>query len=174
MSVIEREKTYLAKYLPEGLKDCRFKQIVDIYIPASENHPTLRIRKNGDTYEMTKKTPINGSDSSEQTEHTISLTPQEFKTLEAVEGKRVQKDRYYYDYKGRTAEIDIFGGDLNGLVEVDFEFDNSEEKDTFDMPDFCLADVTQEKTFAGGMLAGKSYADLKEDLDRYNYVPLSI
>ncbi len=174
MNMIEREKTYLAKYLPEGLKNCRSKEIVDIYIPASEEHPMLRIRNNGDAYEMTKKTPVSGSDSSEQTEYTILLTLQEFKTLESVEGKRVQKDRYYYDYKGRTAEIDIFGGDLNGLVEVDFEFDNSEEKDTFDMPDFCLADVTQEKAFAGGMLSGKKYADIEKDLARYKYIPLTI
>ena len=52
--MIELEKTYLVKKLPEGLKNCEFKEIIDVYIPASSEHPTLRIRKNGDTYEITK------------------------------------------------------------------------------------------------------------------------
>jgi len=31
--MIEREITYLAKELPSGLKDCPFKEIIDVYIP---------------------------------------------------------------------------------------------------------------------------------------------
>ena len=165
----EREKTYLAKYIPEGLLNCRSKEIIDIYVPVSEEHPILRIRKNGETYEITKKTPVNGTDSSEQIEQTIPLTPKEFKVISSVSGKQVRKQRYYYDYRGRIAEIDIFDDDLKGLVIVDVEFDNSEEKNNFKMPDFCLADVTQEKCFAGGVLAGKSYNDLTEDLRKFGY-----
>ena len=43
--MIELEKTYLVKKLPEGLKDCKFKEIIDVYIPESSELPTLRIRK---------------------------------------------------------------------------------------------------------------------------------
>ena len=40
------------------------------------------------------------------------------------------------------------------------------------MPDFCLADVTQEKFIAGGMICGKSYEDIEKELKRFNYVKL--
>ena len=55
---------------------------------------------------------------------------------------------------------------------VDFEFETSEEKESFEMPDFCLADVTQEVFTAGGMICGKSYEDIENDLNRYNYKKL--
>ncbi|MBU4086633.1 MAG: hypothetical protein KKB21_03600, partial [Nanoarchaeota archaeon] len=142
--MIERELTFLAKRLPEGLADCKFKEVLDIYLPKESRHPTLRIRKNGDKYEITKKEPINEGDSSEMLEETIPLTKEEFQELSTIEGKRVRKLRYYYDHNGKTAEVDIFQDDLKGLVIIDFEFETSEEKNTFEMPDFCLANITQE------------------------------
>jgi hypothetical protein len=55
------------------------------------------------------------------------------------------------------------------LILVDFEFKNIEEKDKFLMPDFCLADITQEKFCAAGWLAGKEYSDIEQFLDTYGY-----
>lgn len=172
--MIELEKTYLAKHLPSDLKNCKYKEIIDIYIPRESEHPKLRIRKNGDKFEMTKKEPINESDASKQTEQTIFLTESEFNSLSKLRGKKVEKIRYYYPFNGRTAEIDVFQGKLKGLVLIDFEFEAEEDKTAFEMPDFCLADVTQEKFSAGGMLCGKSYKDIKEELKKYNYKKLMI
>ncbi len=169
MTEIELEKTYLAKYLPEGLKDCPSKEIKDIYVPETEAHPSLRIRKRGDKYEITKKVPVLGNDSSEQYEHTIILTNEEFSALEQVKGKVVRKIRHYYNYNGAQAEVDIFQDDLAGLVLVDFEFKKAEDKNNFEMPDFCLVDVTQDKHFAGGMICGKEYTDLVPHLDELGY-----
>ena len=67
------------------------------------------------------------------------------------------------------AEIDVYQDNLQGLCVVDFEFKTKEEKDAFKMPDFCLCDVSQEKTFAAGLLAGKGYDDIKSFLDKLNY-----
>jgi CYTH domain-containing protein len=169
MTGIELEKTYLAKYLPDGLKDYSSKEIKDIYIPEKEDHPILRIRQRGDKYEITKKQPIHGTDSSEQYEHTIILTKEEFLTLEQVAGKVVRKIRYYYNNNGIQAEVDVFQDDLFGLVLVDFEFKEIVDKNNFAMPDFCLVDVTQDKYFAGGMLCGKKYSDIKSRLDELKY-----
>ena len=168
--MIELEKTYLAKKLPENLKSCKFKEIIDVYIPKSSKHPKLRLRKNGDKYELTKKEPVNDGDASHQTEQTIILTATEFNALnEQLEGKKVHKKRYYYDYKGITAEIDIFQEKLKGLVLIDFEFPTLEEKDLFQMPHFCLAEVTQEDFIAGGMICGKTYEDIEDDLRKFKY-----
>ena len=167
--MIELEKTYLAKSLPAGLKNCKHKEIIDIYIPKPSRHPKLRIRKNGDKYEITKKEPVNTNDASHQKEQTIVLTEEEFNELARLDGKKTHKIRYYYNYKGKTAEIDVFQGSLKGLVIVDFEFETVEEKDAFKMPPFCLAEVTQEEVIAGGMLCGKSYEEIEEELKRFNY-----
>jgi adenylate cyclase len=172
--MIELELTYLAKCIPDSLASCKQKEIFDIYIPKSREHPTLRIRKNGEKFEMTKKEPVMQGDSSKQEEHTIPLTEEEFNELAVLKGKRVRKIRYLYPINEKIAEVDVFQDKLSGLVLVDVEFNSEEEKAAFKMPDFCLADVTQEKFTAGGMLCGKSYKDIKEELKKYKYKKLKL
>ena len=167
--MIELEKTYLAKKLPGNLKGCRSKEILDIYLPGTSEHPKLRLRKNGDKYELTKKEPVNDGDASHQNEQTIILTQAEFDALNQLDDKRVRKIRYYYDYNGRTAEFDVFQDSLKGLVVIDFEFATIDEKANFKMPDFCLAEITQELFTAGGMICGKSYEDIDGELNKFNY-----
>ena len=171
--MIELEKTYLAKELPKNLKECKSKEIIDVYIPKESEHPKLRLRKNGNKFELTKKEPVNEGDASNQREQTIILTETEFEALnKQIEGKRTHKLRYLYDYNERTAEFDIFQDKLLGLVVVDFEFEKIEEKDKFQMPDFCLVDITQELFIAGGIVCGKSYEDIKKSLEKFGYKKL--
>ena len=172
LHMIELERTFLAKRLPAGLKACKHKDMIDLYIPKESEHPVLRITKNGEHYEMTKKKPVRGDDASKQEEQTIILTKDEIDVLMNLPGKKTEKTRHYYPYKGKTLEIDVFQGALKGLVLVDAEFSPDEEKNAFAMPDFCLADVTHEKILAGGMVCGKSYEDLKNRLEQYPYQKL--
>ncbi len=170
--MIELETTFLAKHLPEGLSSCKNAEYIDTYIPQSAPHPLLRLRKRGEVLEMTKKTLVSGTDSSKLREETISLSDDEFTALSGVAGKTVQKIRYQYPFEGRVAEIDVFQGALLGLVVVDFEFTSEAEQAAFAMPDFCLADVTQEVFIAGGVLAGQTYSDIEADLARFQYKKL--
>jgi len=80
--MIELERTFLVKIIPENLKSCRFNEIIDIYIPKTAEHPTLRLRKNGNTFELTKKEPVNDGDASHQNEQTIILTGKSYKDIE--------------------------------------------------------------------------------------------
>ncbi|MFA6422304.1 MAG: hypothetical protein WCV92_02825 [Candidatus Buchananbacteria bacterium] len=171
--MIELEKTYLAKYLPNNLADCKSKEIIDVYFPKSSEHPKLRLRKNGDKFEITKKEPVKEGDGSCQEEQTIILKEIEFIELNKLEGKRVSKRRYYYNHNGKLAEIDVFQEELKGLVLVDFEFNTIEEKDCFQMPAFCLQEITQEIFIAGGMICGKSYKDIEKELNKFNYKKLN-
>ena len=166
--MIELEKTFLAKDVPD-LSRCTHKEIIDVYIPKNSLHPVLRIRKNGFKYEITKKQPIAG-DASEQSEETIKLTKDEFDALCSVDGKQVRKIRYYYPYKGKTLEIDVFQDELKGLILVDAEFNSVEEKNSFEMPEFCIADVTNEEAIAGGMLCGKKLSDVLPYLEKYGLI----
>lgn len=169
---IELERTFLLKYKPENLESSPKCEILDIYFPAEERHPALRLRsRDNKKFEMTKKIDIDKNDATEKEEHTIQLSKEEFLALEKVEGKKVRKIRYYYEMPdGSDAEIGIFLDDLVGLTLVDFEFKTREEKEKFVMPDFCLIDVSQDEVLAGGILAGKSYNDIEKHLqENYNY-----
>ncbi len=169
--MIELEKTYLAKSLPETLKNCRSKEIIDIYIPEAFAHPKVRIRKNGSKFEITKKEPL-ADDISEMLEQTINITEAEFNEFLKLPGKKVHKIRYYYDHDGQMAEFDVFQDSLAGLVIIDFEFDSAEKKSSFKMPDFCLADITSEQFAAGGMICGKCYQDIEKELEKFDYKKL--
>lgn len=172
--MIEIETTYLAKFLPQDLEQFPRKEIVDVYIPVKREHPTLRIRKNGERCVITKKQPIKEGDAGSQEEQTIVLDSDEFNFLRNIQGKEVRKIRYAYPCNGRKSEIDVFQDALSGLVLVDVEFENEEERNSFSMPDFCLVDVTQEELMAGGMLAGKRYEDIKDVIEgKYGYIKIS-
>lgn len=168
---LELEKTYLLASLPKGLKNCKFTEIIDIYIPLSKAHPNMRIRKKGNKVELTKKVPID-NDASKQTEHTIPLSDEESDALLAVPGKKVRKLRYYFPVNEHIAEIDVFQDELSGLVLADFEFTNPETKENFKAPDFCLVEITQEEFIAGGYLAGKAYKDIEHKLKKFHFKPL--
>lgn len=171
--MIELELTYLAKALPANLKDCQSKKIIDLYVDNGTDHFDLRIRRNGDKFELTRKTPVDDGDASKQTETTIDLNQTEFESFSNTKSKRIEKTRYYLEHEGHIAEFDLFESELDGLVLVDFEFETEAEKDSFEMPEFCLEDITQETFIAGGFLAGKSYNDIEAELSRFNYKPLS-
>lgn len=166
---LELELTFLAKELSKNIKTVKPTRIIDIYIPDTPKHSHLRLRQKGDKYEMTKKMPIVEGDASEQIEQTISLTKDEFIALSSCSKKRVAKDRYNVEIEGKVAEIDVFIGDLKGLVLMDFEFNTIAEKSAFKIPSVALADVTQEDFIAGGLLAGKTYNDIASELERFNY-----
>lgn len=169
MQTQELERTFLIKYLPENILNGEYKQIIDIYFPVDSKHPKLRLRKRGDEYELTKKTLVNEGDASNQIEQTITLSEDEYQSIAKLPGKKIHKLRYKYDYNGYICEIDVFKENLEGLILVDFEFDNLEDLNNFQMPDFCLADVTQVDFIAGGMLAGKTIDEVKDKLQDLNY-----
>jgi CYTH domain-containing protein len=172
--MIEQERTYLARELPPGLHLAQSVELLDIYLPSNSAHPKLRLRKREKTHEITKKIPVLDNDFSRQTENTVSLTEEEFLELAQVQGKRLRKLRYSYPHNGKTLEIDIFQDELSGLVLVDAEFDNEQDMEGFMMPEFCLAEVTQEDFVAGGKLCGKSYNDIEPKLKKFNYKPLNL
>jgi len=170
---IELELTYLAAKLPDELQGTEPKRLMDVYVPESEvDHARLRLRQKGSKYEITKKVPLRDGDASAHTEMTIPLDQNEFTALISVSQKRIIKDRYNIEIAGHPAEVDVFREELSGLVLIDFEFSNEEEKAAFTQPSIALSDVTQENFIAGGLLAGKTYQDIEPELQRFNYKAL--
>lgn len=162
----EFEATYLVKELPEAVYRAPHEEILDIYIPVTIEHPILRVRQLGARYEITKKHPLREHDASHRIENTIPLTESEFTALADIPGKRVLKTRYYYVEEEVEYQVDMFKERLEGLVLVAVEFKEAKERNAFTSPSWFGADVTQEKWVAGGMLCGKSYDDIRADLEK--------
>lgn len=97
----------------------------------------------------------------------------EFEALSFSSKKKIHKLRYSFKSKEGKVDIDLFLDDLFGLGIADFEFESKVEKDRFIEPDFVLADVTQEKFIAGGLLAGKTYEDIMPFLEKFNFKKLN-
>jgi len=170
MKEIEIERTFLAKYLPEDLENFESMEIYDKYFPANAHHPNLRLRRKEGKFEITKKQHVQEGDASVQSEHTIELTKEEFENLDSAPGKTLRKKRYFYKSKdGIECEIDVFCDKLEGLALVEIEFKNNEDKENAILPDFILADVTNDDWVAGGMLAGKSCKDIEKFLVEKGY-----
>ncbi|MFZ4649040.1 MAG: hypothetical protein ACOYMB_05455 [Patescibacteria group bacterium] len=165
----EIEKTYLAKYLPADLRDHKYLELLDIYLPENSPHPKLRIRKSGDSYTITKKSPVSTETCSIQNEDSIKITAEEFNALLNVSARKIHKIRYLYPYQEYIAEFDVFLDQLAGLVLIDFEFASQESLEQFKMPDFCLADVTETKDIAGGVLSGHDLQSLKNIFNKFSY-----
>ena len=169
---LEIERTFLAKYLPEDLNNFKSRDILDMYIPKGAVHAKLRIRKSDDKYVITKKQQLDENNPSVQMEHNIILNEAEAAAFLNTPCDPLHKTRYYYEYDGIKAEIDIFQDGLKGLVMVDFEFNSEEEQINFTMPDFCLVEVTHDDRIAGGLLCHHDINSFRTILDEYSYVDI--
>ncbi|GCD20784.1 hypothetical protein ACFO3K_19915 [Cellulomonas algicola] len=174
-SELELELTFLADRVPDEVRGTHPVRLVDVYVPEDRQvHPRLRLRQQGDRFELTKKLPVVEGDASQHHELTVTLDDAEFACLAAASGRRVEKDRYRVVIDGHPAEVDVFRGDLQGLVLVDFEFGDRADLESFVAPACCGPDVTQEDFIAGGLLAGRAYAEIEPELDRLGYTRLDV
>ena len=167
---MEYELTFLLSRVPDEAAQATGTKMEDSYLPNDlAVHPRLRIRRNGDKYFLTKKTPVSEGDASAHIEQTIELDRAEYDALREASSRRVTKTRYAVSIAGHDCEVDVFEGALTGLAVIDFEFKTKYAMSNFVAPDVCGGDVTQESFIAGGMLAGRSIDDIKPELNRLGY-----
>ena len=165
---IERERRYLLRDLPEGLDRADpHLQITDNYITGTR----LRIRKVRDpktnkwVVKFTQKFAPDATDLSRTIITNIYLTPIEAETLAIFEANEIRKNRYYFDFAGRRFSIDMFLGDLLGLVLAETSFETDADMSAFPPPPFALADVTNNEIFTGGKLCELTFADIRKEVD---------
>ena len=166
---VERERRYLLQDLPEGLTRAdAHLQITDNYITGTR----LRIRKvreprsNKWTVKFTQKFAPNPEDLSRTIITNIYLNALEAETLSVFNANEIRKNRYYFDHDGHRFSIDMFLGDLFGLVLAEVGFETDEELDNYPKPPFALADVTNDPLFAGGRLCELTFSEVREEILR--------
>jgi CYTH domain-containing protein len=94
----------------------------------------------------------------------ILLTPDEHTLFDALEGNRLNKRRYYHNYRGRVFSVDVFEGELEGLILCETEADGLEELMLASPPDYAKHEVTEDAFFTGGNLCQTSRQELLEKL----------
>ncbi|HLM25186.1 MAG TPA: hypothetical protein VK274_09025 [Pyrinomonadaceae bacterium] len=164
---IERERRYLLRDLPEGMsRSDPHVQITDNYITGSR----LRLRKVRDprtnkwTVKFTQKYAPDPNDLSRTIITNTYLNALEAEILSVFNTNEIRKNRYPFEFAGRKFSVDMFLGDLFGLVLAEVSFETDEELDNFPTPPFALADVTNEPLFSGGRLCELTFSDIRAEI----------
>ncbi|HEY6218112.1 MAG TPA: hypothetical protein VIW74_15700 [Pyrinomonadaceae bacterium] len=165
---IERERRYLLRDLPEGVTRADpHLQITDNYMTGSR----LRLRKvreprtNKWTVKLTQKFAPNPEDLSRTIITNTYLTALEAEVLSTVfNSNEIRKNRYPFEFEGRKFSVDMFLGDLFGLVLAEVSFETDEELDQFPKPAFALVDVTNDELFTGGRLCELTFSEVRAEI----------
>ena len=166
---VERERRYLLPDLPEGLSRAdHHLQITDNYITGTR----LRIRKVRDprtnkwVVKFTQKFAPNPTDLSRTIITNIYLNAIEAETLAIFDANEIRKNRYRFEFEDRQFSVDMFLGDLFGLVLAEVSFETDEEMDNFPPPPFGIADVTNNEIFTGGRLSELTFEEIRKEIER--------
>ncbi len=120
------------------------------YLVIGEDGSEARVRDKAGKYTITVKTKGDLVRGEWETE----LSEDQFETLwPATEGKRVEKTRFKIPYGEYLIELDIYEGDLEGLVSAEIEFESVYAAEQFDAPAWLGKDVTEESGFKNQNLA---------------------
>ena len=151
---VEIEKKYLIdkENIPFDLSNAEITKIEQTYICFS---PEIRVRKinDGKEYTFSVKTNIT-TDGMTRDEFENYITEEEYNNLiQKREGNTIHKTRYQFLDGDYLLAIDIFSGELEGLAYLEVEFENQEEANKFEMPDWVIKDVTSDLNYKNGYLA---------------------
>jgi CYTH domain-containing protein len=166
---VEYERRFLVSPSSEwrSAVEAYSKTFEDNYIRGTRLR--LRILTDSDTgrrvIKLTKK-----SESPSPYFRTISrilLSRGEYALLDRLEGDRLTKTRYYHNYLGRIFSIDVFTGELDGLVLCETEGDGLEDLISAQPPTYAKHEVTDDPFFDGGSLCRATHSDLMSKLSMF-------
>ena len=164
---VERERRYLLRDLPEGMTRADpHLQITDNYITGTR----LRLRKvreprsNKWTVKFTQKYAPDPNDLSRTIITNTYLNALEAEVFAIFNTNEIRKNCYPFEFEGRKFSVDMFLGDLFGLVLAEAGFETDEELDNFPKPPFALADVTNEPLFSGSRLCELTFSDVRAEI----------
>jgi CYTH domain-containing protein len=70
-----------------------------------------------------------------------------------TEGRRVEKVRHRAEVGGATVELDVYGGDLDGLVVAEVEFPDEAAAQGWAPPPWVVREVTDDEAYKNRALA---------------------
>lgn len=147
---LEVERKFTVRAVPENLHEFDHKRIRQGYIAIDGEGTEVRLRDKEGSYTVTVKSKgdlVRG-------EYETPITEEQFAVLwPTTAGKRVEKTRYAIPDGGNVIELDIYEGDLAGLVTAEVEFTSVTAASNFEQPHWFADDVTANSAFKNQNLA---------------------
>jgi CYTH domain-containing protein len=145
---MEVERKFLATEAPQ-LDGAESAEIEQGYL-AIGSDGEVRVRRKGEKLLLTAK---RGSGLSRQ-EAEVEIDRASFDELWSLtEDRRLEKRRYVVPHGELRIEVDVYGGDLEGLVVAEVEFVSEEDAKAFDPPDWLGEEVTGDHRYLNETLA---------------------
>ena len=147
----EVERKFLLPAAPDGLRDHPAKALAQGYLAIDPAGSEVRVRRKDDETLMTVKLGIGLVRGEEEFE----IDADRFERLWAMtDGRQVVKTRYFVPLDDvLTAEVDLYDGELEGLVTAEIEFPDEDTALAYEPPAWLGEDVTDDTRYANQQLA---------------------
>jgi|SRR5579863_5737554 len=121
------------------------------YLTIGVGGDETRVRRRGERCFLTVKAGAGLV----RSEYEVELSREQFEALwPATEGKRLEKQRYKLQTDdGHLIELDVYEGDLAGLIVAEIEFDDPWRATAFVAPYWFGLDVTDDPAYKNQRLA---------------------
>lgn len=150
---LENERRFLVDLCPD-LSSIPSRLINDLYVEGTRLR--LRAIADGDgsstEFKLCKKYPSDSSISGPVVN--VYLTKDEHRLLSMLPGRTLRKRRHRLNFRENAFAIDVFEGELEGLILCEVERASLEELENLTLPDWVAAEVTKDPFFRGGNLSG--------------------
>ncbi|HMI98523.1 MAG TPA: hypothetical protein VK488_01685 [Gaiellaceae bacterium] len=158
----EFERRFLVEHLPERLVPDSGWRITDRYTIDTR----LRLRRmqplaGGESvFKLGQKESPAAPDFSRMTITNIYLSAAEYEVFAVLPARELQKRRCHLEQDGRVYSLNVFDGQLAGLILAGLDFETDDElREYRQLPDWALQDVSDDERFTGGALASLTADD---------------
>jgi adenylate cyclase len=147
---IER-KFLVTGELPDDLDQYPSEEISQGYLAVADDGTEVRLRARGGDYTLTVKS----GPARTRVEEEIEIDERRFESLWALTaGRRIAKRRYLIPAGEQLSiELDVYAGELDGLVTAEIEFDSEDQAEAFEPPPWIGRDVTGHGAYSNQSLA---------------------
>ena len=146
----EIERKFVLASAPRFLKEFEGDNIRQGYLVIGADGSEARLRDREGGYTLTVKSKgdlVRGESETELDEGQFN------KLWPATAGKRLEKVRFSVPYFESLVELDLYSGDLKGLIVAEVEFPDVSAAEDFPVPDWFGLEVTSDKAFKNQQLA---------------------
>lgn len=145
----EIERKYRVPALPDRLDDADRTPIAQGYLAIAED-AEVRLRRAGERRLLTVKR----GHGRRRDEVEVEVDPDAFDALwPLTAGLRIEKVRHRLPAGELVIELDVYEGDLTGLVIAEVEFPSEAAADAFAAPGWLGPEVTQDRRYGNQRLA---------------------
>jgi adenylate cyclase len=148
----ELERKFLVTgELPDDLDRYPSEEISQAYIAVADDGTEVRLRARGGDYTLTVKS----GPSLARVEVEIEIDAGRFESIwPLTAGRRIVKRRYLIPAGGQLSiELDLYAGELDGLVTAEIEFESEDQAEAFEPPPWIGSDVTGDGAYSNQSLA---------------------